>query len=256
MQTKKNLFFLVLTLFIVLPTSIAFIANCPRSREEIKINCLFIRTIEYDNLVGNVKRCEADSSILSTSLETSVTSVYYRGKKIAAGDIKDINGLWIDQANFKFVPNGIKSAFPNLKAISMMGSGLLAINKSDLEVFGEKLEYVDFQKNAITFLDADLFGSNENLKVANFWENSIEYIEAEFFTNIKSLEKLQRLNLGSNKCINQIFKASKKEDNVATTVKFFTWSHKNCENKTVESAVITNIQTILCPKNQTKKVDA
>lgn len=62
-----------------------------------------------------------------------------------------------------------------------MGSGLLAVDLSYFKFFGENLEYVDLQKkNAIRFLNGNLFKDNTNLKVVNLWDNPIEHIKPAF----------------------------------------------------------------------------
>lgn len=255
MQTKTILLFFIVTLYLNLfTTSTALTLNCIREPKRIKINCLFMKTIKYSNEVGDIKRCEADSAISSTIPETSVTSLLYRNNMIE-NETKEIDGLYIDQADVKFIPTGIEVAIKKLKALSIMASGLLIVEKDNLQVFGENLVYVDFQKNQIRFLDANLFDSNTNLKVANFWDNSIGSIQADFFTIIKSLKQLQQLNLGSNKCINQIFQASKK-DNESITIENFVWSHENCTNVTavtVKDETEKSLYSLLCPDFHTTK---
>lgn len=241
MQTKKSLLFLVLTLFIILPTSTTFRLKCTRTRksEEIKINCTFIQTIEYGNLVGRVKRCEADRSITSTNHRTSVIEVHQRSICLTPSNLSDINGLWIDQADVKFIPTGIKKKIPNIKALSIMGSGLLAVQMSDFFLFREKLEYVDLQKNAIRFLDEDLFVYNTNLKVANFWDNPIGYIEPNFFANLKSLTKLMELNLRrtcmkKNVLVSEIISGDFKMDN------------GTCNDIAIKSLTVSGLKKLYC----------
>lgn len=72
--------------------------------------------------------------------------------------------------------------------------------------FGENLEFANFYRNEITYLDADLFAYNKNVKFLGFGSNPLKFIDFEFIENLKSFKNIQIIRLGgTNACLDEAF---------------------------------------------------
>lgn len=132
----------------------------------------------------------------------------------------------------RYIPQGLKKAFPNLKALWFHGQPMETLCNEELEQFGSSLEYFHFNNGGLVYLTKDPFKFNPNMKSIVIGGNSkLIFVEPEFFVNIKNLQQLKRIQLSENHCISQ----SKLSPNIDQT-----WNHtclpqlpRSCISKTV-----------------------
>lgn len=160
------------------------------SEENLGLICTNIRH-EGWWLIGTVVTCYGKISITSTFSDSTVSSVVHtNGSKVA--NFEEITALNIYGPTLtNFIPSGIKSQFPNLKALQISDCGLFSVNKENLKEFGKALGHLDLSYNLLTSIDGDLFQYNPNMKVISLNDNPIFHIDSEFFTNLKSLKSVE-----------------------------------------------------------------
>lgn len=216
---------LKVTLVIVLLISTTSSQSC--SSDKVEVIC---RDISNGDLttIGNIRRCIGDKSIVSNFPDSSLKSVIHSNKS-AVENMSDIKGLNIDGAKVKFIPTGITSKFPNLKALTIASSGLLSVGKENLREFGSSLEFLWLKSNSISFISADLFVFNINIRLIGLEGNPIRHIEAEFFANLKKLSNVADVEIGgSEACMSGRRFQTSSGHNITT----FVWNSTNCSNET------------------------
>lgn len=126
--------------------------------------------------------------------------------------------------NMKYIPNGIKRKFPNLKAISFHESSLTSIE--NIKQFGSDLQSIKFYMiYRITTLQADLFEFNPKLKMIDFYRCSIKFIDPTFFTNLKNLMQIKKASFEKSGCIDQEFDVSN-----GVNMQTFKWNNEKCKD--------------------------
>lgn len=100
----------------------------------------------------------------------------------------------------QFFPLNLNNFFKNLENVNIYNTTLKEIHRSDLEQFGEKLQYLWLQNNEIQVLEGNLFQNNPNLEYINVENNQIKHIVDGIF---KNLPKLHQLHFEGNLCIDQ-----------------------------------------------------
>lgn len=211
--------FTILLLFVAL-SSLANSQYCSKQSEKVSIVCSSFKNVPFPDL-ESVLLCVGDKFITVAFPDASVSSVVHSNNSQVTNAV-EVEALVIHGAKVKFIPSGIKSNFPNLKALAISSCGLMSVNKDNFKEFGSSLEVLVLGYNKLTLIDADLFDYNPNLKIIELNYNPIRHIESEFFTNLKSLKSLKEISLESANCISQRFGTSK--DQIAT----FEWESKNC----------------------------
>lgn len=220
-STRKMKWILIRVLSIILLSFAINSQSCSPSFDNVDIICSEILENGF-GFVGTVLSCQVDSSFTSLYPESSVSSVVHSNGS-AVTNLRQIEAIYVQHATVKFIPTGIKSKFPNLKAIYIGLSGVLSVNKNNLKQFGDSLEYLYLAENSITSIDDDLFENNPNLKGIYFDSNPIRHIDTGFFTNLKKLEKIEYLSFYRVGCMDQEFKKTSGHQ-MAT----FTWNYKGC----------------------------
>ena len=109
----------------------------------------------------------------------------------------DVAGIWLRWKVMHYFAHNLTTFYPNIKAVSIMQSGLKEIQQSDMKTI-PILEHLTLSANKIKKLDDGLFDYNPVLKYINLAYNQIYSIETNVFENMKSL---QNLNLEGNTCI-------------------------------------------------------
>lgn len=219
MQVLQSVFLIVFCSLLIKSQS------CPI--QKVKIACALVPRVIF-TVVGTLFRCQGDSSITSTFPDAAVSTVVHsNGSEVT--NLLQIEALWISGAKVKFIPNGIKRHFPNLKAVSIQWCGVVSVNMENLREFGSALEYLDLNDNKITSINADLFEHNSNLKVITMQGNPIRHIEPELFTNLMNMKSIAIVDLTAAGCISQKFYTSR-YDKMAT----FKWKYERCSDETVK----------------------
>lgn len=237
--------FLIILLFALSQQATVEEGSLPCLANNVKIVCSVIQTSQDpDDPKKDLKLCMADKSLISTSPESSVSSVVH-----ADGcDMKNpsiITGFIIKFATVKYIPTGFKTKFPSLKGLMIYESGLLSVSKSNLKEFGDSLRYLVLDRNLIIFIDADLFEFNPNLKEISFDGNPIRHINPDFFTNLKKLKFLQLAGFNSCGCIDQKFNFLRQ--NIST----FIWKILKCRDLYAKTEIVSKISH--CVTQQTNK---
>lgn len=120
-------------------------------------------------------------------------------------EVFNIEALDIQETDMKFIPKGIKTVCPRLKALNLRNTGLMSMKREDFTPFGSELEYVSFRANNIIALDSDIFADNPNIKFISFQSNRLRFIEPEFFENARKLTQLAALNMIDCTCISKYY---------------------------------------------------
>lgn len=242
---KIKLCFLSIVLyFICLPPS-TISESC--NSNTFEMICDEVSINNYFGL-GYVLRCKTGNLNISAS-DSSLSSVKHNNK-LEVTDNYEIIGLTIHSSSVNFIPNGIKSLFPNLKALNIGSSGLQCVTKKDLKEFGDCLVNLDLEGNKITSIDADLFDDNTNLIYISLSENAIKHIETGFFDNLRKLKNVKRVYFDSAGCMNQEYDTS--NDGSMTT---FTWKSLKCTDLTakVETQHLIMNEKFKCMEEETSK---
>lgn len=223
MEELKLCFLSIVLYFICLPP-LTISESCDSNTFEMI--CDEVSKNNYFGL-GYVLRCK--TSNLNISDSDSLLSLVKHNNKSEITDNYEIMGLTIHSSSVKFIPNGIKSLFPNLKALNIGSSGLQCVTKKDLKEFGDFLVNLDLEGNEITSIDADLFDYNTNLIYISLSENAIKHIDTGFFENLRKLNNVERAYFDSAGCMNQEFDTL--DDGSMTT---FKWKSEKCTDLTAK----------------------
>ena len=205
-----------------------------------KLKCQFgVRTFSY---VGNVYFCFATS--LDNSLNI-MTIDDYTGAHLANKNDNDVNGIFIQNTNTKYIPANLGFLF-NLTAFIVRNSNLIEIkaenflgmqNLEFLSLFDNKLtslasdtfssitklKYIGLSFNQIEMIPSNLFSNNLNLVEINLNNNKIKHIGSGVFDGLK---KLIKVDLSGNICIDNGFSdinQLKEDDEIMTHIGIIQW---------------------------------
>ena len=93
------------------------------------------------------------------------------------------------------MPRGLEKFFKNLIVIDIYTTGLLKVQKEDLEPFPE-LKYLSFSKCSLQAIDFDLFIYNPKLEMILLFGNKITVVNDAF----NNLPNLRFLSFKDNPC--------------------------------------------------------
>lgn len=234
-----------------LPTLLIFVTTAGLQIQAELQKCSEVEIICKDDengnyvVLGEILRCFADSSLSVQSRDTAISSVIGVNKS-SLSNYSKIKALDIRDAKLKFIPTGIINFFPNLIAIYIQSSGLLAVSKEDFRELGNSFEWLAIHDtNSITYIEADLFLYNPNMRFIYFNGNPLRYIEPDFFKNVKKFERIESISFESVGCMNQKFTNSSQND-----IKSFVWKNQGCSDEAarIETQTLLKKSTYLKEK--------
>lgn len=142
------------------------------------------------------KRCMA-KKLAVTIFNVTITSI--NGKAGNTYHNEDIKILSIHMQTLHYLPSGIEKLLPNIEALSIVGTKLKSICKSDLEPF-RNLQELYLQQGELDTLSSDLFEANLELRSVSFRTNRLQFIGQNL---LAPLRKLELANFELNKCVNK-----------------------------------------------------
>ena len=107
---------------------------------------------------------------------------------------EDIEVVYYNSGNLKFIPNSLFTTFPNLRRLSAAFTNTEVIKPQQLKN-ASKLKVFIVHMNDVTKLTSDLFVEAPNLEHINFSENKITSVHRYAF---RGLSKLQGVYLEKN----------------------------------------------------------
>lgn len=154
-------------------------------------------------IAGDVYQCRA--TVRHTGSGRILDEVF--GDHLSGGKSNaDVEHLSLWNQNMNFIPLGIGSIFPAIKAISWYNSKLLTISADDLQQF-PNLIFLGLWMNNLVTLDGDLFKFTPTLQLIDFDGNQIENVGRNLLSDLKNLTVA---DFSSNFCIDAF--AYKAED--------------------------------------------
>lgn len=114
----------------------------------------------------------------------------------------DVDGLYIANGVYQYLPININEYFPNLKAIWVQHTGLKEIKPCHLSAYKD-LREISIQQNEIETLDNDLFAKNKKLEYINLSNNKIKYVDANIFRNLDATLFIV-IRIVKNPCIDEV----------------------------------------------------
>lgn len=226
MTSSKNSFKILLFLTILSLIAIAPLTTSQYCLSEIEIVCSTIGKVGTWTKIGVVLACN-DYSIISTNPGSSVLKVV-NNNKLEVTNLAQITALNVEYATVKFLPRGIKNHITSLKALRIISSGLLSLDKEDLREFGASLEFLVLHNNKIISVDGDLFEHNPNMKVFSLRGNPIRHIGVGFFANLKEMKRISNVNLEHLTCMNKYFDAANSK------IAKFDWQKAKCNDNSAK----------------------
>lgn len=113
-----------------------------------------------------------------------------------------IVALSMDNCHVNFIPQRVKVVLPRIEIFSCINCGLKALDKDDLEQFGDDLRIIWLLDNDLTSLEADAFTYNHNLLSIDLRGNRLGYIEPGFLYNLSNFP-IKFIGLKNCGCIDQ-----------------------------------------------------
>lgn len=113
-------------------------------------------------------------------------STIYNGSDFYSFFVESNSSLFevaFEYAEWQFLPNQIESIFPKINSLNVTFCELSILDKQNMMQFGDKLIFMNFAYNLLTFLTGDLFEYNKNLKYCDFSENPLKFIDQSFRNN-------------------------------------------------------------------------
>lgn len=114
----------------------------------------------------------------------------------------DVITLAISKLDLPQIPLEIGRIFPKLQALYIYEGSVITLTSNELQLM-PNLRVFSIQNNTKLHLnDSNAFQHNGNLEVIRLMDNNLDIIDPKIFDN---LEKLHRVRLDGNRCINQNF---------------------------------------------------
>lgn len=234
-----NLQTLIIVLVVCATSCVVTSQNCPN--QKVVIICTSIYELKFKH-VGELLKCTADDSVTSTDPKSTVSSVVHSNKSEVA-NLPLIEGLTFIGVNIKFIPFGIKSKFPNLRALRIYDCGLLIVSKDNLKQFGSSLESLDLYNNNLQSIEGDLLEYNPNLRAIRLNNNPLQYIGPEFFTHLKTMKNLKWLDLEAAKCMSQKYDTDDGHGDITT----FKWKNTGiCSSEYARERTMNAVKEYTC----------
>lgn len=175
---------------------------------------------------SSVVTCFVFENMTVNSFDVNIENVLFEDKTEV--NSSKIEGLYIKGAkNMNFLPMGIKEKIPKLRVLAIYHSGLIHLDKYDMQQFGSDLEYARFSNTSLTALAEDVFMYNSNLIYINLENNPLKFIDPLLFENFKKMVNLEEIDINHSYCIAEYFvKVSPIERNITS----FNWNAEKCDD--------------------------
>ncbi|CAG9811956.1 unnamed protein product [Chironomus riparius] len=108
----------------------------------------------------------------------------------------NVTSLTIDSRKIFLIPN-LVAEFPSLIYIKMTKTPIRVLEKSNLEVYKEKLEHLVIQNSMLEIISKDSFAGFTKMKTLDLKNNKIFYIAQDVFNSLASIDYLM---LKGNNC--------------------------------------------------------
>lgn len=178
---------------------------------EVDITCTKTEYHRMDYIFETTTCYDETSSLSVKNSNTKVRNVVNRYGHIMFTQYTypKISRLYIkDAKDLIYLPNGIKDTFPALKALEVHDSGLTYLDKQKMKQFGDDLQWILFQNCKLTALEGDLFDHNPNLIYIDFERNPLTYIGAQLFENFKQMPFVKEIDFRHCHCVHTFYKKS------------------------------------------------
>lgn len=156
------------------------------SHQSITLNCQFTVTDFWE--IGNIYACKGSFTVYENlDSERLITSLL--GSPDDNKTNEDVLGVKFYAVKLTFVPRGLESFFPNIKAFTATSCDFTEISQLDFIGF-ENLRQIHFYGNKLQSLSSDLFESKLNLQHISFGGNPLRHVGPNTFRRLKNLESL------------------------------------------------------------------
>lgn len=135
--------------------------------------------------VGSIYACTATVTVDANTNIVSISGTHAAGK-----DNSMVQGFRIlGPTSLNFLPTGVASFFPNLKAIWSESTQISKVSRTDFAPFPQLIQ-VHFYDHKIESLYSDLFSSNLIVQHISFGANPLLYIGEGTFSSLSALKSL------------------------------------------------------------------
>lgn len=201
-----------------------------QSMNGVAITCSSIGNTSY-SIVGSLLACSNYDGAISTFPDSSVMGAYHENGTVMLNEVRfQIRSVHFDSIpSLKFIPARLRDYFYYMRALVIIHSGLLSVNKENMLQFGTNLDYLNLYGNWLNYLDVDVFTSNLYLKYLDLRDNPFRHIDSSFFSNIRGFKYIKVINLSPAGCIYQYFNSE-----IGHNLTTFKWNNEACFDKLVK----------------------
>lgn len=209
----------ILLLKIIASLAQLMFVNC--NQNEVDITCSK-ETIVFE-FIGNLLTCQTTPSLSVTNYGTHVRKILSSNRETVA--TQSIKALYINNpTDLKFLPSGIKPAFPKLKAIRIFNCDLSHLDQEDMKHFGIDIQWIRFWKTELTVLEGNLFKNNPNLIYVSLEDNPLKYISQKLFEGFTKMSNLKFVSLLECGCIEMKYESEREK------IQTFDWTKNTCND--------------------------
>lgn len=149
-----------------------------------RLQCIFgyeFEGVSFDGLYTCLLR---DIEVLDREAEIQLGGFHQSGRTNA-----NVQNVWIDGSNVRYIINEAFSTFPNLRRMQIQGSNLEVLQPGAF-VGAINLRELTILMNSVRRLEAYSFQHAVNLEIINLWFNSLESIDENAFSGLVNLKEL------------------------------------------------------------------
>lgn len=242
MVLKSKVFGLLLNLMVIVSTVIS-----QSDVLEVDITCSITKYHRLDYIFETTTCYDVTSRLSAKNSNTKIRNVLnsYGSIMNTQFSYTTISRLYIKGAkDLIYLPNGIKDAFPALKALDVHNSGLTYLNMQKMKQFGEDLKWILFENCKLTALEGDLFDHNPNLIYIDFEGNPLKYINSQLFENFKQMPFVKEIDFRQCGCVNKFYKKSTIYPFDNLSLKTFNWDADACSERIAINKTTISVQKI------------
>ncbi|KAG5668281.1 hypothetical protein PVAND_016228 [Polypedilum vanderplanki] len=147
----------------------------------------------------NLYECQTEQiPISSGNIVTKVIGTHLNDKSN-----EDVQAIWINgKSVLNFFPRGLTNIFPNIKAMTFVGTAIETLYGDELDEF-PNLQYINFRYSNLTRISSRLFQKTPKINYIYFDYNTIQNVGYDLFSSL-DLKSFLRIAFVENRCINQL----------------------------------------------------